>query len=76
VINNPRRNTEFFNRENSKRKSDIRYYTKVKRGSTTELNLNIVEKTISWNDEIINPDKFDGNSYPSYIHASFDSKDV
>jgi hypothetical protein len=42
----------------------------------TELNLNIVEVNIPWNDAIINPNKFDKTSDPSYIHASFDSKYV
>jgi hypothetical protein len=41
MINNSKRNPNFFNRVNSKRKPDIWYYTKVKKGSTTELNLNI-----------------------------------
>jgi hypothetical protein len=44
--NNLKSNPEFFNRENSKRKSDIWHYTKVKKGSTTELNLNIVDVII------------------------------
>jgi hypothetical protein len=76
MINNPRRNREFFNNENGKTKTDIWYYTKVKKGWKTELNLNIVVVTISWNEAIINPEKFDKNSNPSYIHAPFNSKDV
>jgi hypothetical protein len=76
MINNPKRNTEFFNRENSKRKPDIWYYTKVKKGSTTGLNLNITEVIIPRNVAVINPEKIDANSDPSYIHAPFDSKDV
>jgi hypothetical protein len=76
MFNNPKRNIEFFNIESNKRKPDICYYTKVKKGSTTELNLNIVEVTILWNDAIINSDKFEKNSDPNYIHAHFDSKDV
>jgi hypothetical protein len=76
MINDPRRNTEFFSKENSKRKPDIWYYTKVKKGSTTELNLNIVEITILWNEAIINSDRFEKNSDPNYIHVHFGSKDV
>jgi hypothetical protein len=57
-------------------KPDIWYYTKVKKRSTIEPNLNIVEVTVLWNDAIINPDKFDNNSDPSYIQSPFDSKDV
>jgi hypothetical protein len=59
-----------------KRKPDICYYIKVKKVSTIELNLNIVEVTILLNDAIINSDKFDKNSDPSYMHVHFDSKDV
>jgi hypothetical protein len=76
IINNPKRNSEFSDRESSKRKLDIWYYTKVKKGLTTELKLNIVEVNIPWDDAIINPDKFEKNSDPSYIHVPFDSKDV
>jgi hypothetical protein len=76
MINNPRRNPEFFNRENSKRKLDIWYYTKVKKGSIIELNLNIIGVTIPWNDVIINSEKFDNSTDPSYIHATFNSKDI
>jgi hypothetical protein len=47
MINNLKRNPEFFNRGNRKRKTDIWYFTKVKKGSTTELNLHIVKITIS-----------------------------
>jgi hypothetical protein len=74
--NNLKRNSEFFNRENSKRKSDVWYYTKVKKGSTTEQNLNIAGVTFPWNDANINPDKFDNDSDTSYIHPPFDSKYV
>jgi hypothetical protein len=66
----------FFNQENSKRKPDIWYYTKVKKGSITELDLFIINFTISWNDAIINPEQFDKSSDLSYIYAPFNSKEV
>jgi hypothetical protein len=74
MINKPKRNTEFFYKENGKSKSDIWHYTKVKKGSTIELNLNIVDINILWKDTIINPDKFDTNLDQGYIHAPFDYK--
>jgi hypothetical protein len=76
MINNPRRNPEFFDRETSKRKSDIWYYTIVKKGAVSELNLNFVEVTIPWNDAIIKPQKVKKNSDPSYVHTLFVSNDV
>jgi hypothetical protein len=71
MINSPRRNQEFFDWENNKRKPDIWYYTNNKRRAVSELNLNIVEVTLPWNDTVINPEKFNINSDPSYIHAPF-----
>jgi hypothetical protein len=76
MISSSRRNPEIFKRENSKRKPDIWYYIKVKKGSITESNLYIVEVIIPWNDAIVNSGSFDKNSDPSYIYAPFDSKDV
>jgi hypothetical protein len=76
MINYPKRNPDFFNRENSKRKSDIWYYTNVKKRSLTESNLNIAEVTIPENDEIIYPENVAKNSDTRYVHALFNSTDV
>jgi hypothetical protein len=70
-IINLRRNPEFFDREASKRKPDICYYTKVKKGSEYVLNLNLIEVTIPWNDVEFHPENFDNplifNMFSNYL---------
>jgi hypothetical protein len=57
-ILNPRKFSDVFNRSESKRRSDIWYYSKERKEEKTELTLNLIEVTIPWNDAVINPDKF------------------
>jgi hypothetical protein len=36
----------------------------------------MIEATIIWNDVVINPEKFEKNANPNYLHAQFDLRDV
>jgi hypothetical protein len=57
-IRDPRRNPDIFDERVAIRRPDIWYYTKVKKGNVKELNLNLIELTIPWNDVTINLEKF------------------
>jgi hypothetical protein len=45
-ITNPRKFPDMFNREESKRRPDIWYYSKERRGEKSKLTLNSIEVTI------------------------------
>jgi hypothetical protein len=47
-----------FEREESRSRPDIWFYSKEKRGESADLVLNLIEITISWNDAVINEGKF------------------
>jgi hypothetical protein len=47
-INNPRKVPNLFDRKESKRRPDIWYYSKEKKGEKSELTLNLIEVTIPW----------------------------
>jgi hypothetical protein len=70
-INNLRRDTNFFNRKATKRRSDIWYYTKVKNEKIHQLNLNRIEVTIPWDDASNNPEKLQREIDQRYILTSF-----
>jgi hypothetical protein len=55
----PRIKSEALEEETARRRPDIWYYTREKKGNTSELFLNLVEITIPWNDAEINPEKFE-----------------
>jgi hypothetical protein len=54
---NPRKFPNVFDRKESKRRPDIWFYSKEKKGERTVLVLNLIEITIPWNDAVINEDK-------------------
>jgi hypothetical protein len=74
-INNPRRDTNLFNRKESKWRPDIWYYSKEKKGGKSELTLNLIEVNIPWNDAVINPEKFARDENEKYPLAPFTSND-
>jgi hypothetical protein len=75
-IINPRRDTDFFDRQATKRRPNIWYYTRVKKGNTHELNLNIIEGTIPWKEVSINPEMFQREADHSYVLAQFKTENV
>jgi hypothetical protein len=60
----------------ARRRPDIWYYTKEKNGNTNELNLDLIEVTIPWNNVVINPEKFEKGTDDKYKFALFDTKDI
>jgi hypothetical protein len=55
---NGRKSPSAFEREESRRRPDICYYNKEKKGERKEFVLNLIEITIPWNDAVINEGKF------------------
>jgi hypothetical protein len=49
-IRDPRIKSEALEEKTVKRRPDIWYYTREKKGNISELNLNLIEITIPWND--------------------------
>jgi hypothetical protein len=72
----PRNNPELFDERTARRSPDIWYHTKIKRGNVKEINLNLIEVTIPWNNVAINSDKFQKDQSDKYIMPSFRSANV
>jgi hypothetical protein len=68
---NPRKFPIVFDRGENKRRSDIWFYSKEKKGERTELVLNLIEITIPWNDAVINEDKVRKTNGDKYILEPF-----
>jgi hypothetical protein len=75
-ILNSRKFIDVFNRSESKRRPDIWYNSKERRGENTELKLNLIEVTIPWNDAVINPGKFEKGGSKKYKLAPFTLKEI
>jgi hypothetical protein len=76
-IRDPRIKSEALEEETARRRPDIWYYTKERKGNTSELFLNLIEITIPWNDAEINPEKFarEATNLP-YKLSPFETIDV
>jgi hypothetical protein len=51
-------NQSHLKKKTAKRRPAIWYYTKEKKGNMKELNLNLIEVTVPWNDVVINIENF------------------
>jgi hypothetical protein len=76
-IRDPRIKSEALEERTARSRRDIWYYTREKKGNTSELYLNLFEITIPWNDAEINPEKFEKEAVNlGYKLRPFDTKDV
>jgi hypothetical protein len=75
-IANPMKFPDMFNREESKRRPDIWYYSKERRGEKSKLTPNSIEATINWCNAIINPRKFEKGDDKKYTLAPFKPEDI
>jgi hypothetical protein len=74
-VNNRKRFPNIFDRKESKRKPDIWYYTKEKKGERTQFVLNLIEITIPWNDAVINENKIQRTGENKYVLEPFKKED-
>jgi hypothetical protein len=72
---NPRKFPNVFDKKESKRRTDIWFYSKEKKDERTELVLNLIEITITWNDAVINEDKIRKTNENKYILEPFKKED-
>jgi hypothetical protein len=76
-VRNPKPYPSVFNRDQSKRRPDIWYYSREDKGERKELALNLIEITIPWNDAEINPEKFKkGKGDKNYKLRPFKKDDI